>query len=87
MNGRGWTSKGLPTVGDDDTLWTVAEAACHLGPPVLSVTRVRQLVHIANIEPVGQRRTSPHGTAGRYARVYRAIDFIEAYEALSRIHR
>lgn len=83
MIGRGWSSAGLKVVTDDPKLWTVAEAAVHLGPPHLSVAQVRQLARIASIEPVGQRRTSAHGKPGRYARVYRAVDFIKAYEALA----
>lgn len=84
MSGRGWISSDLKVVGDDSKLWTVAEAACLLGPPTLSVARVRHLVQFLSIEPVGKRRTSPHGQAGRYARVYRAADFIAAYDRLSR---
>lgn len=84
MKGKGWTSAGLKTVGDDDTLWTVAEAACHLGPPVLTVAQVRDLVRIARLEPVGKRQTG-RPTPGRQPRVYRAVDFIRAYEALSQV--
>lgn len=80
---RGWTSEGLKVVTDDDRLWTVADAAVHLGPPALSVSRVRQLVRDENLQPVGKRRTSPTGTSGRYARVYRAVDFIKAHDALA----
>lgn len=82
MNGRGWSAKGLPVRGDDPKEWTVAEAAVHLGPPHLSVAEVRQLARIAGIQPVGRRRTSTSGS-GRYARVYRAVDFIKAYDALA----
>jgi hypothetical protein len=84
MNTRGWSSQGLPVVGDDPNLWTVAEAACHLGPPVITVTEARKLVSLFGLQPVGKRRTSPHGTSGRYARVYQAIDFIKAHDALGR---
>lgn len=83
--GRGWTSTDLKAVGDDDRLWTVAEAACLLGPPRLTIAQVRHLIAFPpGIEPVGKRRTSPRGQAGRYARVYRAKDFIEAHDKLSR---
>lgn len=84
MSGRGWKSDGLKVVGDDDRYWTVAQAAALLGPPRLTVAQVRQLVQMRNIQPVGKRRVSSHGTAGRYPRVYLATDFIEAFEALSR---
>lgn len=81
--GKGWTSVGLPAVGDDETLWTVAEAALLLGPPVLPVTRVRQLVALAGLSPVGRRKVSLPRAPGRYARVYRAVDLIEAYDRLA----
>ena len=84
MNSRGWTSRGLKTVGDDPKLWTVAQAACLLGPPNLSVREVRNLVHIFNIEPVGKRRVTAEGQSGRHARVYEAGEFIRAYDAIQR---
>lgn len=87
MTGRGWSAAGLPAVGDDETLWTVAEAACHLGPPVLTVVEVRNLVRLARIDPVGKRRTTSLGQSGRYARVYRAVDLIKAYEGMHQIDR
>lgn len=85
---RGWTSQELAAVGDDDTLWTIIEAAQHLGPlpgdpdqmPVIAiVTKLRILARFHHLEPVGKRRTTPVGTPGRFARVYRAIDFINLY--------
>ena len=81
---RGWSSEGLKTVADDATLWTAAEAAVLLGPPDLNVDEVRRLIQLFNLLPVGKRRTTGHGQAGRHARVYRASDFIEAYDKLSR---
>lgn len=83
MTARGWSSGGLKTIGDDDTLWTVAEAAVLLGPPRLSVTQVRRMTRRRKMQPVGKRRTSSPGKAGRYARVYRAKDLIEAYDSLA----
>ncbi len=80
---RGWTSVSLPLVGDDEKLWTVAQAATLLGPPRLSVNEVRYLVRIARMEPVGKRRTAAHGKPGRCARVYQAAQFIQAYEDLA----
>lgn len=89
---RGWTSADLPAVGDDDTLWTISEAACLLGPlpgypdtlPA-SVTETRlRLVAAAFpwIQACGKRRTSKPGRSGRYARTYRAQDLIRLYELL-----
>jgi hypothetical protein len=82
---RGWSSAGLPTVGDDEMLWTVANAANLLGPPQLNQTQVRQLIRMLAIEPVGKRRVTPFGKAGRHARVYPAQALIKAYDALSRV--
>lgn len=84
---RGWSTDGLKVVGDDPKLWTVAEAACHLVGPVLSVEGVRKMISLFEIEPVGRRRTSPHGTSGRYARVYRAVELIDAHDTMSRRKR
>lgn len=81
---RGWSSDGLRTVGDDEKLWTAAEAAVLLGPPDLNVTEVRRLISLFNIQAVGKRRTTGHGQAGRHARVFRASDLIEAYDKLSK---
>jgi hypothetical protein len=80
---RGWSDAGLSTMGDDPALWTVADAAALLGPPELSTAQVRQLVQLAHILPVGRRRAA---RTGRYARVYRATDLIQAYESLYRLH-
>lgn len=82
---RGWSSDGLRTVGDDDTLWTVADAASLLGPPQLTPVQVRQLIKMVDLEPIGKRRVTPVGRPGRHARVYRAEALIQAYDALSRV--
>lgn len=82
---RGWSSSGLRTVGDDETLWTVADAATLLGPPQLTHVQVRQLIKMVNIEPAGKRRVTPRGRPGRHARVYPAEALIKAYDALSRV--
>jgi len=83
-SGRGWSSEGLPTVGDDDKLWTVSEASQLLGPPELTPSQVRSLVRLAALEPVGKRRTTRFGTSGRHARVYKAEELIKAYDRLVR---
>jgi len=82
--GRGWSSTGLSTVGDDENLWTVADAAALLGPPRLTQIQVRQLIKMLSIQPSGKRRVTPLGRPGRHARVYDAETLIKAYDALSR---
>lgn len=88
---RGWSSKELPVVCDDENLWTVADAAYTLGTlpgdpenvstPV-TVAKLRDLARYHHITPVGKRRSTRAGQPGRYARVYRAMDFIELYEQM-----
>lgn len=85
MSGRGWTSRDLPVVGDDPKYWTADDAARLLGPPQLTTVQVRQLVRMVSIKPIGKRRTSRHGTSGRYARVYRAVDLIRAFDAVYQV--
>lgn len=84
MSKRGWTSAELRVVTDDDRLWTVEEAAQLLGPPVLAPWQVRQLVTMWQIKPVGVRSRTGTEKRGRQPRVYRAIDLIRAYDALSK---
>jgi hypothetical protein len=79
---RGWSSSGLPTVGDDPSLWTATDASRLLGPPVLTPVQVRQLILMTGLHPVGKRRVTSRGTSGRHARVFRAIELIRAFEAL-----
>lgn len=81
---RGWSSSGLKTVGDDPELWTVSDASRLLGPPDLAIREVRNLVKIFDIEPVGKRRVTDQGHSGRHARVYRADEFITAYDAIQK---
>ena len=85
MSSRGWTSAGLPSLGDDPHVWTIADAARLLGPPQLSEAQLRSLVRMASLIPVGKRRVSVLGRAGRYARCYRAEDFIRLYDAVERV--
>lgn len=84
MSKRGWTSTDLRVVTEDDRLWTVEEAAQLLGPPMLAPWQVRQLVVMWQIKPVGVRSRSGEEKRGRQPRVYRAIDLIKAYDALSK---
>lgn len=88
---RGWTSKELSVVHDDESLWTVAEAARHLGPvphdpedtpALVTVAKLRDLTRYHRLTPAGKRRSSRPGQPGRYARVYQAADFIALYERL-----
>ena len=57
----------------DENYWTASEAA-KIMTPHLSVTRVRQIIRAAGVEPQGRR----HGrsTLGRQSTVYRAEDLI-----------
>lgn len=82
---HGWSSSGLKTVGDDDSLWTVSEAANLLGPPKLTPAQVRLLVRFFRIDPVGKRRVTSYGRSGRHARVYAADALIRAYDLLNRL--
>lgn len=81
MSGRGWLSKTLPLVGNDERLWTAAEAALHLDTPDWPVSVVDARRMAQRLTPVGKRRTAGAGRAGRCARAYRAADFVAAYEA------
>ncbi len=78
MTARGWTSADLPMVGEDDTLWTINEAANYL---CMDVAEVREMVSYRRLEAVGKRRTAARGRPGRCARVYRAADLIMEYES------
>lgn len=82
MTQRGWTTDGLPLIGDDEKLWTVEEAARFLDRPLI---RVKQLVAAIELEPVGTRLKGGTEKRGRQPRVYRAIDFIKVYDALSKV--
>lgn len=88
MTGRGWSAKDLPLVGDDPEFWTIAHAAALLRPPGLTAGEAAALVQALRLQarrlrPVGKRRTVAAGKPGRCARVYKAIDLIEAYEKIS----
>lgn len=83
---RGWSSKGLKQIDPDDPdFWSTADAAKLLGPPELNHTQVRQLVHLAGLEPAGKKRVQINGRGGRHVRVYRAADLIKAYDAIAGI--
>jgi hypothetical protein len=84
VSSKGWTATELLVVDQDERLWTVGEAAQLLGPPVLDPVQVRQLVVMWQIKPVGVRSRTGAEKRGRQPRVYRAIDLIRAYDALSK---
>lgn len=88
---RGWSSQELPVVCDDENLWTVADAAHALGSlpgdpenvtQLATVAKLRDLARYHRLDVVGKRRSTRAGQSGRYARVYRAIDFIQLYEQM-----
>jgi hypothetical protein len=84
MSSKGWSSKGIRTVGDDPNLWTAADAAHLLGPPELTAAQVRSLIRCAGLQPAGKRRVTAYGMAGRHALVYPAVAIIKLYDALYR---
>lgn len=84
MSSKGWTATELRVIAQDERLWTVDEAAQLLGPPVLEPGQVRHLVTMWQIKPVGVRSRTGVEKRGRQPRVYRAIDLIRAYDALSK---
>jgi hypothetical protein len=79
---RGWTTVGLALVDEHERLWTVADAARFLGK---DADDVRWLIRSLEIQPVGMQRKTGHDRRGRQPRVYRAIDLIRAYDALSKV--
>jgi hypothetical protein len=80
---RGYKTTGLPVVAvDDPRFWTVADAARLLGPPDLTEAQVRQLVHLAGLEPKGKR---PGGSRRRHVRVYDAAELSTVYAALANV--
>ena len=92
---RGWTSTDLTVVHEDESLWTINDAAQHLGPlpgdpqemphdVLIYKLRLYARLHPRKLPPSGKRRSSQPGHPGRYARVYRAADFIALYEGLDR---
>lgn len=72
-------------MGDDPALWSAEDAARLLGPPVISVTQVRNLIRVASLAPAGKRKSTAYGSPGRYARVYQAADLIRLYDAIERV--
>jgi hypothetical protein len=82
---KGWSSAGLKALGDDPHSWTAADAARLLGPPTLTQSQVRALIRMASLVPVGKRRVTSYGQAGRYARCYRASDLIALYSTLEQV--
>jgi hypothetical protein len=78
---RGWSSKNLEVVPLlDPRYWSVFDAASLLGPPKLSESQVRDLIHLAGLEPAGKRH---NGSRRRHIRVYLAENLIEAYDKIA----
>lgn len=80
---RGWTTVGLTLVDEDERLWTVAQAATFLGKRQDDVRFV--IRNSPAIAPVGMQKQIGPDKRGRQPRVYRAIDLIRAFDALSKV--
>lgn len=78
---RGWTSVNLTLIQPDERLWTVTDASRLLGRPA---GEIRTLINARGIESVGARPQGGVERRGRQPRVYRAIDIIRVYDALSK---
>lgn len=80
---RGYETKYLPVVSPDDpNYWSVSDAAKLLGPPELTETQVRQLVHLVGMTPKGKRSG---GSRRRHVRVYDAGELSRAYAAIASV--
>ena len=78
---RGYATANLDVVSlDDARYWSVTTAAELLGPPQLTESQVRQLIHLIHLEPAGKR---PSGSRRRHVRVYDASKLARAYAAIS----
>jgi hypothetical protein len=78
---RGYATRGLPVVAEDDErYWAVSDAASILGPPELTEMQVRQLIHLLDMQPVGKRSG---GSRRRHVRVYDASKLSRAYAAIA----
>jgi len=78
---RGWSSRDLEVVPLlDPRYWSVFDAASLLGPPRLTEGQVRNLIHLAGLEPAGKRH---NGSRRRHIRVYLAENLIEAYDKIA----
>lgn len=74
---KGWSQLGLAALGEDPTVWTAADAARVLGPPVMTVAQVRFIIQMAGLPAIGVRAVSGRG---RWARCYRSDDLIQIWE-------
>lgn len=78
---RGWSTV-LMVVDEHPRLWTVSEASRFLGQ---REEDVRWIIRFLEIEAVGvQKQTGPE-KRGRQPRAYRAIELIQAFDALSKV--
>lgn len=81
MTKRGWSTIGLVLVDEHERIWTVAEAAQLLDEPE---SDIRWIIRRLEIPPVGMQKQTGPDRRGRQPRAYRAIDLIQAFDALSR---
>jgi hypothetical protein len=80
---RGYATRSLGVVAEDDErYWSVADAARLLGPPMMTEAQVRNLIHLASLEPQGKRRG---GSRRRHVRVYDASEILRAHSAISTV--
>ncbi len=78
---RGYATRDLPVVSDDDErYWSVADAVRLLDPPGLDELWFRQLLHLVNMKPVAKKSG---GSRRRHVRVYEAEKLAKAYTAVA----
>ena len=80
---RGYATRDLPVIADDDErYWSVADAVRLLEPPGLDEVWFRQLLHLCSLYPVGKRSG---GSRRRHIRVYDAEKMAQAYTAVASV--
>jgi len=78
---RGYATRDLPVVEDDDArYWSVSDAVRLLDPPGLDELWFRQLLHLVNMQPVAKKSG---GSRRRHVRVYDAGKLAQAYTAVA----
>lgn len=80
---RGYATRDLPVVADDDArYWSVSDAVRLLDPPGLDELWFRQLIHLVSLQPVAKKSG---GSRRRHVRVYDAGKLAEAYSAVATV--
>jgi hypothetical protein len=80
---RGYATRDLPVVADDDErYWSVSDAVRLLDPPGLDELWFRQLLHLVNMRPVAKKSG---GSRRRHVRVYEAEKLAKAYTAVAEV--